>query len=94
MDLNKITCALSPCAEAVAIVDKTAAWFIFGTGLSSRLASDIDIAIVYEDLRVPDFVRSYTRIKPPPFPLHLTFVDVKEEMELKFLNLVAARPLF
>lgn len=94
MDLNEITSALSPCATEAAIVDKRASWFVFGTALSDGPASDIDIALIYENPRVPDFVRNHTRTKPPPFPLHFTFLEAKEEKELKFLNLVGARPLF
>jgi hypothetical protein len=40
-------------------------------------------------LRVPDFVRNHTRIRPPPFPLPLTFVEAEEEVELGFLNLLS-----
>lgn len=94
MDLSEIASALSPCATEAAIIDKRTGWFIFGTALSGGPTSDIDIALIYENLSVPDFVREHTRTMPPPFPLHLTFLEAKEEKELKFLNLVGAQPLF
>jgi len=94
MEIETIIHELKEIGTSINNKSNTLNCYLFGSVLTSNYPNDIDVLVLYSNLKQLDGFKEKIKSLKKEFPLHLNYFTFSEEEELKFVKNQNAEQIF